>query len=102
MTCAGILFTKISLDTFGGVYDDAMANLREVLARPPALKQLTRWGPAGAECPLLQLAAMAVFSAHVASAGVPGTTLRCARVVPPNDLRPEVPICQVLGLRARS
>lgn len=79
VTGAGILFTKINLDTFGGVYDDAMADLRDALARGPALKQLTRGGPAGAESPLLQLGAMAVFSAHVAGVGVPEPTVRCVQ-----------------------
>ena len=90
LSCAGILFTKISLDTFGGVYDDAMADLGAVLARPPCLKQLTRGGLAGAESPLLQLGAITVFSAHVAGAGVPESSLRCAQAERASyrDLRP--------------
>lgn len=64
---AGILFTKINLDTYGAVYDDAFADLAAALENASMLHALVAPGRHDSESALLKLTVMIVFSLREAN-----------------------------------
>ena len=75
---AGILFTKINLDTFGAVYDDAIADLTAALANATTMQALIAPGRHGTESAMLQLTVVFIFIMHEAENGPNAVQSRCA------------------------
>ena len=73
---AGILFTKINLDTFGAVYDEVVSDLAAALDDAHSRLALLTPGRHGAESAILQIAVMVVFSLHEANHELDGAQLR--------------------------
>lgn len=70
---AGVLFTKVNVDTFGEVLEGAFADLEDLLGRPP----VARGGNGEArrsDALLMQLAAMCIFVAWNINYTPPGHT----------------------------
>ena len=64
---AGILFTRINLDTFGSVHDNVVSELAAALGNVQTRLALLTPGRNGTESAILQIAVMIVFSLHEAS-----------------------------------
>ena len=75
---AGILITKINLDTFGAVYDVATVDLAAALADAATLHALIAPGRHGTESVLLQLTVVFIFILHEAENGPKVVQSRCA------------------------
>jgi len=76
---AGILFTKINLDTFGAVYDEVVSDLAVALDDARTRFALLTPGRHGAESAILQLAVMVVFRLHEADHELDGSQPRYAK-----------------------
>lgn len=89
----GILFTRVSLDTAGGVMAGAMADLDALLARSSVARASEghHGGVKRSDAALLQLAAAAAFAGDHASWAPDGQRPGCANPTRPPTL-PNVPV----------
>jgi hypothetical protein len=78
-TYAGVLFTRINLDTFDEVLLGASADLEDLLGRPP-VAQGGNGEARRSDAVLMQLAVMAIFVAWNINWSPPGHTPGCTRV----------------------